>query len=122
MSSLKDNRAQLLDYMEQDIRLLAGVMLRAQEIYWTKYNVDIGQCLTLSSLAMRIYRMNYYDQNDSPIYIPSSNQDAFIRRGYYGGQYLTKDNGIRFASSQSRRTSLNYSQGKSLVLVPGAGV
>lgn len=29
--------------------------------------------------------MNYYDQNDSPIYIPSSNQDAFIRRGYYGG-------------------------------------
>lgn len=30
MSSLKDNRAQLLDYMEQDIRLLAGVMLRAQ--------------------------------------------------------------------------------------------
>lgn len=85
MSSLKDNRAQLLDYMEQDIRLLAGVMLRAQSIYWTKYNVDIGQCLTLSSLAMRIYRMNYYDQNDSPIYIPSSNQDAFIRRGYYGG-------------------------------------
>jgi len=30
VSSLKDNRAQLLDYMEQDIRLLAGVMLRAQ--------------------------------------------------------------------------------------------
>jgi hypothetical protein len=29
--------------------------------------------------------MNYYDQNDSPIYIPSSNQDAFIRRGYYRG-------------------------------------
>lgn len=85
VSSLKDNRAQLLDYMEQDIRLLAGVMLRAQSIYWKKYNVDIGQCLTLSSLAMRIYRMNYYDQNDSPIYIPSSNQDAFIRRGYYGG-------------------------------------
>lgn len=29
--------------------------------------------------------MNYYDQNDSPIYIPSSNQDVFIQRGYYGG-------------------------------------
>lgn len=85
VSSLQENRAQLLDYMEQDIRLLGGVMLRAQEIYWTRYNVDIGVCLTLSSLAMKIYRMKYYDQNGWPIYIPSSNQDAFIRRGYYGG-------------------------------------
>ena len=25
------------------------------------------------------------DKNGWPIYIPSSNQDAFIRRGYYGG-------------------------------------
>ena len=29
--------------------------------------------------------MKYYEKNGWPIYIPSSNQDAFIRRGYYGG-------------------------------------
>lgn len=85
MESLKENRAKYCNYLEQAVRLLGGVMLRAQEIYWTKYNVDIGECLTLSSLAMKIYRMSYYDQEGWPIYIPSSNQDAFIRRGYYGG-------------------------------------
>lgn len=85
VSSLQENSAQLLDYMSQDIRLLGGVMLRAQEIYWRTYNVDIGKCLTLSSLAMNIYRTRYYDQEGWPIYIPSCNQDAFIRRGYYGG-------------------------------------
>lgn len=85
VSSLQENRATLLDYMKQDIRLLGGVMLRAQDIYWTQYNVDIVECLTLSSLAMRIFRIKYYDHKGCPIYIPSSNQDAFIRRGYYGG-------------------------------------
>jgi DNA polymerase type B, organellar and viral len=85
VSELQENRAKLLDYMTQDIRLLGGVMLRAQEIYWRTYNVDISECLTLSSLAMNIYRTRYYDQEGWPIYIPSSNQDAFIRRGYYGG-------------------------------------
>lgn len=75
----------MLDYMELDISLLGDVMLRAKSIYWTRYNVDIGVCLTLSSLAIKIYRMKYYEKNGWPIYIPSSNQDAFIRRGYYGG-------------------------------------
>lgn len=64
-------------------------MLRAQYIYWTQYNVDIEECLTLSSLAMNIYRMRYYNEEGWPIYIPSSNQDSFIRRGYYGGHAET---------------------------------
>ncbi|MED6199722.1 hypothetical protein PIB30_078585 [Stylosanthes scabra] len=33
-SNLKEKKSQLLGYMEQDIRLLGGVMRRAQEIYW----------------------------------------------------------------------------------------
>ena len=40
VSSLQENRAQLLDYMELDISLLGDVMLRAKSIYWTRYNVD----------------------------------------------------------------------------------
>ncbi|KAL2505782.1 DNA-directed DNA polymerase [Abeliophyllum distichum] len=85
VSTLKTHSAQLLDYMKQDIRLLGGVMVKAQEIFWTQYKVDIENCLTLSSLSMLIFRMNYYDPNSFPIHIPSRNEDTFIRRGYYGG-------------------------------------
>jgi len=85
VANLMDLREQLLEYMIQDIRLLGGVMLKAQDIYWTKYKVDIEDCLTLSSLAMTIYRSKYYDSISWPIHIPSRNEDTFIRRGYYGG-------------------------------------
>lgn len=55
--------------MKQDILLLAlgGVMSKAQDIYWTLYKVDIVTKLTLSSLALSIYRTNYYDPKTFPI-------------------------------------------------------
>lgn len=82
---LKGHRDQLMEYLKQDIRLLGGIMVKAQDIYWTNYQVDILDCLTLSSLAMRIYRTCYYDSENWPIHLPSRNEDSFIRRGYYGG-------------------------------------
>ena len=85
VENLNNNREPLLTYMIQDIRLLGGVMVKAQSIYWSQFQVDIVDCLTLSALAMRIYRMRYYDDNSWPIHIPSRNEDTFIRRGYYGG-------------------------------------
>nr|QHR86556.1 putative DNA polymerase [Picea sitchensis] len=85
VETLENRRDQLLEYLKQDIRLLGGVMLKAQEIYWTQFKVDIVKCLTVSSLAMKIYRMSFYDPNSFPIHLPSKNEDTFIRRGYYGG-------------------------------------
>ncbi|KAF6139864.1 hypothetical protein GIB67_009711 [Kingdonia uniflora] len=81
---LQNQRGQLLDYMRQDIRLLAGVVMVAQEIYWTEYNIDITSCLTLSSLAMKISRSRYYNDKEFPIHIPNRNEDEFFRSGYYG--------------------------------------
>ena len=54
VSNLIPLRHQLLEYMKQDIYLLGGVMLKAQEIYWTQYSVDIVTKLTLSLLALTI--------------------------------------------------------------------
>lgn len=85
VSNLITLRQKLLIYMKQDILLLGGVMQKAQDIYWTTYKVDIVTKLTLSSLALTIYRTNYYDQMNWPIHIPNRNEDTFIRRGYYGG-------------------------------------
>jgi hypothetical protein len=81
---MKD-RDKLIDYMKQDIRLLGGVMVKGQSICWTHYTVDIGECLTLSALAMRIFRSKYYDPKVCNIHIPNRNMDTFIRQGYYGG-------------------------------------
>ena len=75
VSSLQENRAQLLDYMELDISLLGDVMLRAKSIYWTRYNVDIGVCLTLSSLAKKIYRMKYLQNMNENLWQPSRSQN-----------------------------------------------
>jgi len=85
VSNLNSLKPELLEYLKQDIILLGGVMQKAQEIYWTQYNIDIEESLTLTSLSLKIFRMCYYDYNHSPIYMPNRNEDTFIRRGYYGG-------------------------------------
>lgn len=83
--SLVSMRPILEDYMKQDIYLLGGVMKKAQDIYWNLYKVDIESKITLSSLALSIFRMRYYDASCFPIHIPSRNEDNFIRHAYYGG-------------------------------------
>ena len=84
-SNLVSMQNDLLVYMKQDILLLGGVMQNAQEIYWKLYKVDIESKITLSSLALSIFRMTYYDVSNWPIHIPNKNEDTFIRRAYYGG-------------------------------------
>ncbi|XP_050217580.1 DNA polymerase-like [Mercurialis annua] len=60
-------------------------MLKAQEINWSKYCIDIEDVMTLSSLSLEIIRNNFFDDNTFHINIPNRNQDIFIRRSYYGG-------------------------------------
>lgn len=85
IDNLDENKNKLLSYMKQDIYMLGGIMLKAQEIIWNQYKIDITDCLTVSSLAMRIFRTIYYDIQSFPIHKPNRNMDTFIRRGYYGG-------------------------------------
>lgn len=84
-SNLASMKKSLIDYMKQDILLLGGVMQKAQEIYWKHFQVDIESKITISSLALYIFRSKYYDASNWPIYIPNKNEDTFIRRAYYGG-------------------------------------
>lgn len=85
LQDLLKRREEIVEYMKQDIYLLGGIMWRAQEIYWYEYKIDITKKITLPSLALTIFRKNYYDSEESPIYIPNNNAEQFIRRGYYGG-------------------------------------
>ncbi|XP_073313483.1 DNA polymerase-like [Primulina huaijiensis] len=85
VSNLQVSREELINYHRQDILLLGGVMLKAQEVNWSKYHIDIEEVMTLSSLSLKIFRMHYLDDKTFPIHIPTQNQDTFIRRAYYGG-------------------------------------
>lgn len=44
VETLENRRDQLLEYLKQDIRLLGGVMLKAQEIYWTQFKSRCFMC------------------------------------------------------------------------------
>lgn len=85
LSNLSLDRGILLDYMKQDILLLGGIMQKAQEIYDQNFHLDIVTKITLSSVALSIFRLRYYDDQNWPIHIPNRNQDSFIRKAYYGG-------------------------------------
>ena len=69
----------------KEVDLLGGVMKKAQEIYGKLYNVDIEGQITHSALALKLFRMKYYNQENFPIHIPNKNEDTFLRRAYYGG-------------------------------------
>lgn len=43
--------------------------------------------------------LSYYDPENWPIYIPNTNEDTFIRKGYYGGHadvYRSRGNNILY--------------------------
>ena len=85
VSNLVSMKESLLDYMKQDILLLGGVMQKAQEMNWKLFHIDIVSKITLSSLALSIFRLKFYDDENWPIHIPNKNEDTFLRRAYYGG-------------------------------------
>ncbi|KAI3681324.1 hypothetical protein L6452_36115 [Arctium lappa] len=87
--SLEKDKEVLIEYMKTDILLLGGVMQKAQNIYWKLYQLDIESKITLSSLALNIFRLRYYNDEIFPIHIPNQNEDTFIRKAYYG-DYISR--------------------------------
>jgi DNA polymerase type B, organellar and viral len=71
LMNLKERKEELLNYMKQDIIILAGVMLKAQELVESEFSIDIVKKITLSSLALTIFRRNYYNMKMNPIYTNS---------------------------------------------------
>jgi hypothetical protein len=57
VSNLQGHSEDLINYLRQDILLLGGVMLKAQEIIWEKYHIDIVKVMTLSSLSLTFVRI-----------------------------------------------------------------
>ena len=71
-----------IDYAKQDSLALLNALIKAQQIYWTNYNVDISSIWSTSTLSLKIFRLNFLNK-----IIPSLTraQDYYIRKGYFGG-------------------------------------
>ncbi|GJV14298.1 DNA polymerase-like protein [Tanacetum coccineum] len=68
--SLEKDKEVLIEYIKTDILLLGGVMQKAQNIYWKLYQLDIEIKITLSSLALNIFRLRYYNDEIFPLQAP----------------------------------------------------
>ena len=54
----------------------------AQQLYIELYNIDITSIVSMSSLSLKIFRLNFL-KHDIPIL--SQNIDNYIRNSYFGG-------------------------------------
>ncbi|KAG2481366.1 hypothetical protein PVAP13_J672500 [Panicum virgatum] len=100
LDNLGSNKEDYLSYLKQDISLLGAVMLKAKAIYFDLYQIDILTRLTISSLALSIFRRQYIkDSEQNRIYILNDNEEQFIRSGYYGGHtdvYLPSGEDLKY--------------------------
>lgn len=86
VDKLASMRDECISYLQQDILITGAVMQRAKRIIWDEYGIDILQVLTISALALKIFRRVYHtDDVDKRIHIPDDNEEEYIRDGYYGG-------------------------------------
>ena len=76
---------QLETYCISDSKALSEGFQNFRNEIKKNFQVDSFNNLTASSLALRIFRVRYYNPKITPIYSAGENMDDFIRKSYYGG-------------------------------------
>jgi hypothetical protein len=76
-------RENVLKYLHNDVKCLLEVLTKVSKIMLEKFNVDLYDCYSTSSLAFNIFRTNYIMQSYIPI-LPLW-LDKIIRTSYRGG-------------------------------------
>jgi len=69
-------------YALQDAVALYESLFVAQNLYFTKFGVDIESIYSMATLALKIFRTKFLDKD---IFILPQHTDLFIRQGYFGG-------------------------------------
>ena len=73
---------EFINYSKKDTIALYNALIEGQKDFFRLHNVDITTIVSISSLALKIFRTNYL-KNDIPIL--KNNEDLFIRKSYFGG-------------------------------------
>jgi len=79
-----DLKKETIYYCEQDCKTLYYAILEFAKLIYLQFNVDIAKTPTVSSLAFRIFRVKFSEQNKN-IAVLSGLIYYFIYQSYYGG-------------------------------------
>jgi len=79
-----DLRKETIEYCEQDCKTLYYAINEFSKLIYLQFGVDISKTPTISSLAFRIFRVNFLRKNNSIAILNSLTYD-FIYQSYYGG-------------------------------------
>ena len=58
--------------METDVRILYKALSQFAAVFWDTFQIDVTQSVTLSGLAMRLYRGKYLDDLEGGDYLPTN--------------------------------------------------
>jgi hypothetical protein len=76
-------KAELIKYLELDLKSLHQVIARFSQDIFSVEKIDVTKLPTISSIAFKIFRTNYLGENKLPIIKGNVHKD--IRNAYYGG-------------------------------------
>ena len=76
-------KGETLKYLEIDLISLFQVMDKFSDYAYLKYNIQVSSCLTISSIAIKIFLTKYYKNNIPLINKRSIYED--IKLSYFGG-------------------------------------
>ena len=100
-------------YLVADLKSLYEVIVKANKQVFLDYGVNMIESLTISGLALKIFRRNYYNKNIPLINKTSMYKD--IKEGYYGAiteVYKIKTNPKDNTQKQMAKSILNNLTGR----------
>lgn len=78
-------RKETLSYLDKDLICLSQIVSKMSDIIYRKYRVNITNCVTISGLALAIYRSNFL-KTEHNLAHSSGSLELAIRSAYFGGR------------------------------------
>lgn len=78
-------KEQCLDYLNKDVLGLLEVMIKLNEYYYSKFNINITKYPTIASLTIGVYGYWFSKDIKNPIKMIKGPLEKFIRQAYFGG-------------------------------------
>jgi hypothetical protein len=73
-------------YLYNDIKSLFEIIEKFSKDVYEVESINITNIVSISSLALKTFLTNYYDEERTPIHIPRYKQHKDIKNAYYGGR------------------------------------
>lgn len=76
-------KKELIEYLTVDIESLYNIMIKAQQLLFNYFNIDLTTTYSSSHLSSKLFRTHYLDVDGIPL-LPKY-VDTFVRKSYFGG-------------------------------------